>query len=348
MLYHRPYLPRNQESSKIVQITGLPLQVLPRYALEIKAGEKRESCWRLKGVNSTYGAWEYSGDLQILEEVLQWRECLQEKGVTEFPTLYKTREGKNYVQWGQNGYYLTAWPEGVPLDLQKNCGLREVVAALATIHAHSKDLIVKKTEEQTEKAAIIWLKAQQERLTELLALYHYLLERRLANDYERLYVESFEDFYYRGQEAIQKMALAGCDAEDSCKEGFLVGNFLPENLLKTEKGIVFLKTGSGQKGLLIQDLILFLKMYLPLKKWDEVLAKELLTHYQEKVDLNNQERQLFLAQLSFPGRYWLYAYQYFNGAEDLGTLIAKLENYLYEVCWQDRCLEKLERLLLGE
>lgn len=348
MLYHRQHLGRRRKTPEVVQIAGLPPQVLQRYEIEIKEGEKVKKCWRLKGVNSTYGLWEYQGDLKILDEVLEWRENLNKKGFTGFLPLSKTKGGKNYVQSGQRAYYLTAWPEGVPFNLQQDRSLGQVVEALSVLHSYHKNWAVKKTAEQTEKAEFVWLKAQQERLTKLLAFYRYLLEKRLANDYERLYVESFEDFYRRGQEAIQKVVLAGCDTEDSCGEDFLVGNFLPENLLETEKGILFWETTYRQKGLSIQDLVLFLKMYLPLKKWDGKMAREMLVRYREKVDLNNQEKQMFLAQFSFPGRYCFYAEQYFKGAEDVNTLSSKLMNYLYEVSGYDYCLEKLESWLLGE
>jgi hypothetical protein len=330
---------------------GLPSQILQKYDLEIKEGEKTKNCWQLKGTNNTYWLWEYQGDLEVLAEALKWREDLRKKGFQEFLSLYKTREGKNYVQRGQKAYYLTAIAEGVFFSPQQNAGFLQVAEALAKLHKYSKNVVVKKTIQQSEKQERIedvWLKVHQERLTELLTFYHYLIGKRLLNDYERLYVESFESFYARGQEAIQKMALACCSPENDCAISFLVGNFLSENLLETGKGIVFLQTTCSQQGFSIQDLILFLKMYLPYKKWDSELAKNILTHYQEKVVLNSWEKQMFLAQLSFPGRYCFYAEQYFHGGEDVDVLISQLKNYLYEIYWQDSCLEELGKWLLGE
>jgi CotS family spore coat protein len=351
MFYQRQYLRKGQEVPKIVQIVGLPSQILQKYDLEINEGEKIKKCWQLKGRDNIYWLWEYQGDLEVLSKVLEWREDLRKKGIQEFLPLYKTKEGKNYVRWGQSFYYLTAIAEGMPFVPQQSGGFLQVVEALAKLHNYSKDLVLKKTIQQAEKRESIenvWLKAYQERLTELLVFFHCLLEKRLLNDYERLYVESFESFYARGQEAIQKMALACCSSENDCVTGFLVGNFLSDNLLETKKGVVFLETTYSQKGFSIQDLSLFLKMYLPVKKWDVELAKKILTHYQEKVVLSNKEKQMLLAQLSFPGRYCFYAEQYFNGGDDVDILIGKLKNYLYEVYWQDCCLEELRKWLLGE
>jgi hypothetical protein len=277
---------------------------------------------------------------------------LAEKGYRELLLLYKTKGGKNFVQTEQNGYYVTTWPpEGYAHFAPEKCsGVTKVVEALSRVHTAGKALAAKKDTqtERPERAEIYWLKAYQERLKELLIFYRYLQEKRLANDFERLYAENFEGFYERGQQAIQRMVLASSSAEDSGEAGFLIGNFLPENMLETEAGIIFLNTVYCPKGLPIHDLTLFLKMYLPLQKWDEAVALKLLTRYQEKMVLGNQEKHLLLAQLSFPGRFCLYTQQYLQGIGNVPELVADTINYLCEIYWHDRCLEKLEKCLWGE
>jgi len=338
---------------------NLPDQVLLEYVLEIDDGEvvfkDRETiknCWRIKSTNSNYAIWEYQGNLGLLQELLEWRKLLAEKGFTDFLHFYKTKSEKNFVQVKQNGYYVTTWPaEGYAFFApEKRSGLTKVVEALSRLRTAGK-LLAKKKDTQTEyleRAEVYWLKAYQERLTELLIFYCYLQEKRLANDFERLYVENFEDFYERGQQAIQRMVLASSSSDNSGEEGFLIGNFLPENMLETETSIIFLNTAYGFKGLPIHDLSLFLKMYLPLQKWDEELALNLLTRYQEKSTLDNQEKNLFLAQLSFPGRFCIYTQKYLDGTGEVSELAADFQKYLYEIYWHDRCLEKLENRLWGE
>ncbi len=347
MFYQREYWRRRQEEPSMLQIADLPSSILKKYDLEIKDGQKTKKCWQLKTNTGIYWLWEFEGNSEVLAEVLEWRADLGKKGVQEFLPLLQTKEGGNYVQGEQKAYYLTAKAKGTPFAPQHSSKFLQVVAALAKLHNYSQSLAVKEQHEPKESIGSVWLKAYQEKLTELLFFYHYLIDKRLLNDYERLYVESFENFYARGQEAIQKMALACCSAENDCVPSFLVGNFLPDNLLETEKGVVFLETTCGRKGYAIQDLTHFLKMYLPFKKWDGDLAKTILTHYQEEVDLNNQEKLMLLAQLSFPGRYCFYAEQYFYGGEDVNVLINQLKNYLYEISRQDCCLAELRKWLLG-
>lgn len=218
-----------------------------------------------------------------------------------------------------------------------------VIKALAKLHQEEQQPV-----KNTENSEVYLTKAYQRSLTELLQYARDLLERRLVNDFERLYVESVTAFYERGQEAVQKMILAGYSTADSCKVRPLIGNFLPENIVNTEAGVVFLNSLTDFQGFAVHDLTLFLKMYLPLQNWEVGLAQEILASYEDIAGLNIKEKQMLLAELSFPGRYCLYAEQYFSGAEDPLTLVTPLKNYFLEVDQQDYCLEQLGNWLWGE
>ena len=148
---------------------------------------------------------------------------MAEKGYMEFPLLYKTKSGKNFVQEEQNGYFVTLCsPERYAyFSPEKSSGFIIVVDALSRLNTATKNLAVIKDKqtERPEKVAVYWLTAYQEKLNKLLCFYRYLQEKRLANDFERLFVENFEGFYERGQQAIQRMVLASSSLEES-EEGF--------------------------------------------------------------------------------------------------------------------------------
>jgi CotS family spore coat protein len=347
MFYHRPYFMRNQESPKTMQIEGLPPEVLRSYNLEIETGQKTKYGWRLKDEQQSYGLWEYTGDGKILDTALQWQNYTREQGFTGFLPLYQTKEGKNYLKRGKNYYYLTDWPNGSSFEPYKSDHLSEVAKKLSELHFYSKSFKIP-VPQQGAELEFFWLKAKQQKLTELLAYYQSLKGKRLTNDYERLYVENFGEFYNRGQEALQKMVLAGFERESPAEAHILVGNLCEENLCKTAAGIVILNTTHWQKGAKILDLTLLLSMYLPLKQWEWELGREILVKYQQKISLCTKEKLLLLAQLSFPRRFWVYTYQYLHGKEDIFQLTEKFKQYLYEMIYcQNKCLKKLEKWLLG-
>lgn len=318
----------------------LPTAVLQAYDLLFAQGFKKGNCWSLHNENKAYWLWE-TEDCAFLPAVLEWRENLRRQDICQFLPLLKTKKGQNYVKMAQRVYYLTEQVHGTPFVPEGN-KFWEIVVALAKLHNGQQNL--------GAKQGVLGegcLKAYQTKLTELLSFYYYLSEKRGLNNFEQLYVESFENFYSRGQEAIQKMALVCCSSENNGVPGFLIGNFRPSNLWETAQGIIFLETLCTWQGSGVQDLTAFLKMYLPWVQWDVTLAKKCVAYYQEKVGLSKQEKLLFLAQFSFPGHYCLYVEQYLHKLAKSEVLYSGLQNYLSQTKEQRRCFTALEKWLLA-
>ncbi len=340
-------------------------RILQEYPLELEWGDgkgdgkKVQDHWCLKGAQQSYGLWEYQGEPERLEQALEWQEYLKEKGCQGVLGLIKTKGGRKYLQREKGYYYLTDWVEGVPVVIKKEGIFPAMAEVLAAIHYYSRgfksrlddkhvDGEAVRREADSQKYGFPWLRAKQERLTELLMAFQYLKDKRPGNDYERLYIENFSNVYQRGQEAIQKMVLAGANTSNDLSHVYLVGNLRAENFGGTEQRIVLLRTTDWQRGPAVLDLSLLLKMYLPLKEWNWEEAKEVIGRYQKKSPLSFSEKYLLLALLSFPGRFWVYAQQYFSEQDNSTMLAEKLKNYLYEFSWQERCLAKLEEWLWEE
>lgn len=318
------------------------------YGLGKKEIEDRGGYWRIKTGQGIYWLCEYGGDKQVLDRVCQWQEVLREKGMVCFPTLLPTLEGSNYLSRGEKNYYLTEEVTGIPFAPLQEDSLRKVVLLLAQIHAHMRGFSVSEKSKVGQDDLIPGAVVYQRQLTEILFFYRYLSTQRLKNDYERLFVESFESIYAQGQEAVQKMALASSLSPEKTRSTFLLVNFKPDNLVETTQGMVVREIAPGYRGDLVQDFIYFLRMYLPGQQWDFALAKMLLTQYQEKVVLGPGEKLLLLAQLSFPGRYCYYAREYFSGKGKIPLWGTQLERFLYEWSCEDRFLSELSQWLLGE
>lgn len=341
-----------------------PEGVLPEYAeelglVEAGASKKEEDHWCLPGAHQGFALWEYRGDKERLLKALRWQEYLKEKGCPGILTVVKTKEQHSFLQEGKASYYLTEWPAGTPLDVKKAGTLPELAKLLAAVHHYGSLFNDKNYSDSNssaeekhdyvngENAAFSWIAARQERLTELLQVFHYLLEKGPLNDFERLYVENFLDIQQRGQEALEKMALAGANSQ-SLPQAVLVGNLSANNFWQNEEGKFLLRTTGWRSGPAVSDLGLLLKMYLPLYQWDWEIARETITQYQAQLPLAQNEKYYLLGLLTFPGRFLLYARQYFSGEDNSGLLTEKLKKFLYECFWQERCFVNLEQWLWGE
>lgn len=351
------------------EMQGLVSKILSAYPAQLglkeKTAEKEDDHWLLKGARQSYALWEYQEEGEKLALALEWQEHLSKQGCTGVLPVQRTNDGKLFLHPGEGFYYLTPWVEGTPVEMSEKATLLAVAEVLASIHEKNGVPRTEQKEAQNQsenpvnndhspKVAqrLSWIKVRQEKLSGLWQAYHLLQETGAVNDFERLYLENFPGVYQRGQEAIEKMVLAGADLSQNLAEGLLVGNLSAENFRQTKQGVILLRTSPWRTGPVISDLGLFLKMYLPLHSWDDQVAEDVITHYQERLPLSTGDKYFLLAFLAFPNRFLLYTQHYFsegrNGAADMAILAEKLQNFLYELAWQEQCLDILEQWLWGE
>jgi CotS family spore coat protein len=334
------------------EMQGLVSKILSAYPAQLglkeKTAEKEDDHWLLKGARQSFALWEYQEESRKLALALEWQEHLSKHGCPGVLSVQKTKDGKVFLPQGEGYYYLTPWVEGTPVEMSNKATLLAVTELLAAIHENPVN------NESPPKVAppLSWLKVRQDRLAELWQVYYLFQESGAGNDFARLYLENFPDVYQRGQEALEKMVLAGVELSPNSSEGLLVGNIEAENFRESKEGVFLLRTTHWRTGPVLGDLALFLKMYLPLYRWDDQVARDVITHYQERLPLSTGEKYFLLAFLAFPNRFLLYTQQYFcteqNGAANMAGLTEKLQNFLYELAWQEQCLASLEQWLWGE
>ncbi|MGI6605665.1 MAG: hypothetical protein ACOX2X_01170 [Peptococcia bacterium] len=348
---------------------GLVSKILSAYPTELglmdKTAEKEDDHWLVKGAEQSFALWEYQKKREKLARAIEWQEYLSKQGCTGILPVQKTKDGKLFLDQGEGYYYLTPWGEGTTVDMSNKATLLTVAEVLAAIHEKNGGHRTEHNGAQNQLADLVnneyppkvaqplsWITVRQERLAELWQANHLLQETGAGNDFERLYLENFPDVYQRGQEALEKMVLAGAELLPDSAEGILVGNLRAENFRQVKQGVVLLRTTHWRTGPVIGDLALFLKMYLPLHRWDDQMARDIIAHYQERLPLSTGEKYFLLAFLAFPNRFLLYTQQYFgeeqNCAAHIAGLTEKMENFLYELAWQEQCLDILEQWLWGE
>lgn len=331
--------PRNEASGP--GSDGLAYQVLAGYEKGSVQAKKTDGGWLIEKDSGTIKVREYSGDLRILKSALEWWSNLREKDCPGIPELVRTNDGGTFVEWEGKVYYALKWPEMASFCGKDPAHLIELVRKLGSLHKHSKGYYKKEMGRQP----IVWHQVIQDRLTQLLSLAQYLKNKRPANDFERLFTESFDFFYEQGQEALQNMVLAGWGTLMEKNQEMILNAFLPHNLGLVEGKLLFLDFTSWQVGPQTTDLTLVLNSYLPQHQWSSELMKDLLREYQEAKPLTESEKHLLLALLRFPNRYWLYAYQYINNLMEIGNLAAKLISYILECQHRDSCLDQMDKWL---
>ena len=324
---------------------GLPEELLTLYGIKPLACYKRENVWTVQGEEATYLISECRTDPARWEEGLNWQEFLTSRGFSGVPRLLKNSLGLFTAKLNDILFRIEAYPPGEPFNGNMEEHLLLVAEGLGKMHALSREYSIKASDNRANNAWAQYTK----RLTELLSFFTVLRQERARNDFERLYVESFDFLYSQGQEALQKMTMAKCRIEAAEKnEIMLVNSFTAAELKICEQQAIFLNLREWDIGLNVSDLALFINCYLPLHKWDRELLGRILAKYGQNRALSSCEKNFLVAHLRFPNRYWFYTYQYVNAIKSVTELASLLKSYLYECYRRDRCLDSLSAWLWEE
>lgn len=285
---------------------------------------------------------EYTGSTDDLEMALSWHRHLLKKGVKSVPSLVKAKNGDTILKYEKKSYYAIANPGGKPFAAENSKHLLAAVEELARIHHCAAGFPADAVKKDSDGE----LRSLQMKLLDLIRYAYILRGGRLKNDFERIVSETVDSQYDQGQEALQQIAVHG---------GFGMGgsiaplapDFRQAGLVMLQEHPVFLNPLQGYCGSLTMDLVHFINSYLPLFNWKSELLKEIVQAYESIKPLGRGEKQLLKALPAFPGRYWLYAGQYFRGEKSAEQLMINMKNYLADQQRRERCLAEPASWLEG-
>lgn len=322
---------------------GVIADIAAAFYLTAKEIVNKNGAWQVTTANGDVLIKEYQGELTNLQERLSWYDYLRKNGVWAVPELLHTEEQALIKEAGNSYYYAWHVPQGEPFSGRNADHLVAVVRAMAKLH--SKAISFEEKKRATEIVEWQWPIQVQARLRDLLFFAHKMAERRLADDFQKVFLENFDFIYDQGQEAVQKIILANC--KDSCQDQFihLLASFLPEDIIVKENQAILAPNVLWVRGPKVQDLADFLRNYMGLHGWDPQLTYQLIQLYQEHNPLCMVEKFLLLSLMRFPARFWLYSCQYQKQNKSVTELTSKLINLIYEIRLRDHCLDKLDSLL---
>ncbi|MFY9174480.1 MAG: hypothetical protein WAO24_03945 [Peptococcia bacterium] len=320
-------------------------EITAAFGLTINEITRKDDTWLISTTSGEVVFKEYQGDLPRLEKRLAWHNYLKDNRVIAVPELLQTKDHEVLIESGELVYCGWYQPDGEPFSGHNEQHLVSAITSLALLHAQS----VRYEEENKTYQEIEWqLPLQiQARLTDLLVFSHKMAEKRLADDFQKLFLENFDFVYDQGQVAIQMMVLANCLTTCAGKYIYLVDNFLPEKIIINQGQAIFVPSIPGNWGPKPLDLAAFLRNYLSLHNWDPDLAYRLIKLYEEQNPLQMTEKYLLLALIRYPARFWLYSCQYQRQERSVAELTEKLTELIREIHLRDSCLDKLESLLSG-
>lgn len=234
-------------------------------------------------------------------------EELLSNNFTNAAKYFRTKDGTFYVSYKKNIFYLTEWIEGEKFDLTNIDEAVSCTKLLAQFHSISNIIDHEKLHIRINLKN--WPKIFADNLNYIEKFKRIIVNKRIKNEFDVLFLENIDNFYNRGVAAINmlnksayyKLSKVANDDKTICHNSFYY-----QNIVKNDGDYFICDFDSIIIDLQISDLgklirrLMFKKNY----GWNFDFAKILIEAYNSINRLNKEELEIMFALIIFPNKFW--------------------------------------------
>lgn len=260
--------------------------------------------------------------------------CLEERGNVRVDTPVFTRDGELLVSSREGTkYMLKKWYQGRECDIRQEEELLRAAETLGLLHgemsraALCKDLVPsvfpagKDPEEEIRKHN-----------RELKKVRSFIRSRVVKNEFEYLFLDSFEKMYQMAEKVggrLEKSGCAGLYRESLSRGSMTHGDYNYHNLLvlREDQKMAVTNFEHMRVDIQVRDLYYFLRKAMEKHRWKEKTGRGILEAYESVRSLSAEEREYIGLCLAYPEKFWKTASSYYHSNK----------------AWMpEKCVEKLE------
>lgn len=295
------------------------LEVLERYDIEVKSTRKVRGAFFCETNEGTMLLKETKISGQRAPFLHMILSCLEEKGRVHVDTPVFTREGELLVtSRDSHVYMLKKWYHGRECEIRQEADALRAARLLAVLHRELREPVLR------EKAAgylpVIGRMASpldeiRRHNRELKKVRKFIRARVTKNEFEYLFLESFENMYGLAEKVREKMEDSGCGGlyEDSLDRCLLVhGEYNYHNILFSGGDEAVTNFEHMKPGIQIYDLYYFLRKAMEKYSWKQKTGRNILEAYESVCPLTEPEREYIGLRLAYPEKYWKAAGSYYR------------------------------------
>lgn len=151
---------------------------------------------------------------------------------------------------------------------------------------------------------------------ELSKIHQYVRRVKRKNDFERLFLQVFPQFYQQGCNCVRQ--LEGC-LNEACSDvgkqyyGICHGAYNHHNIILNKDGGAIVHFEHFTKGNQLNDLYQFTRKAMEKNHFNLELLEELLLAYDQVIPLTNGAYRYIYILFSYPEKFWKIANGYYNG-----------------------------------
>lgn len=226
--------------------------------------------------------------------------------------LAESREGKRYM--------LKKWYRGRECDVHQEREVRKAAERLAVLHLELES--IPRGAEQFAAPALLTGRDPAEEIRrynrELKKIRSFIRGRAAKNEFEYLFLDSFEKMYRQAEYVLDRMERSGAAElyRKSVKERSLAhGAYNYHNLLVTDGDMAVTGFEHMHIGIQVHDLYYFLRKIMEKCSWKQNNGLRILEAYEDARKLTPQEREYVGLWLAYPEKYWKTASTYYHSGK---------------------------------
>lgn len=293
------------------------LEVLERYDVEVKSTRK---------IRGAFFCDTNEGTMLLKETTVSQKRApllylvlsrLETEEHMKVDTPVFTRDGE-LVSAARDGtrYMMKKWYTGRECDIKRESEILEAARALAILHIKMQRLEEKEIFTGT---GIGQRRSPLEELgrhnRELKKVRSFIRNRVGKNEFEYLFLESFEKMFGLAQRVVTRMEDSGCLRlyEKSAAECTLAhGNYNYHNVLMCRDGAAVTNFEHMYVDIRVHDLYYFLRKAMEKHHWKQKLGAEIIEAYESVRPLEECEREYIGLYLAYPEKFWKTASSYYH------------------------------------
>lgn len=318
-------------------------QVLEKQEPEIEKFYKGRGILICESKQNLFALKEYSGSLQKAEFLYWLGICLEQQGI-RCDAMLKNKEGALLTEGVDHVFYtFHRWMRGRECEVNNRVDLLLAVSFLAQFHRsccgeefvsvlEQKNVSEHKNMESAEADSNGGLCGEYRKHDrDLRHIRKYILKRNNKSDFERLFLQCFDQFYQQSETVVDFLE-KDPEKDGGYTVGICHGEVNQHNILFTPDGVALIHLEHSGVGLQISDLGNFMRKIMEKNNWNVRLGTELLEGYRRKHALTAQDLQGLYYRLAYPEKFWKIANQYYRTRKvwDSGKNYEKLQKEIWQ------------------
>lgn len=295
------------------------LEVLEQYNIEVKGTRRIRGAFFCDTNEGTMLLKETKISARRAPLLYEALSRIEKRGNVKVDTPIFSKDGELLVTSREGTVYmLKRWYQGRECDIRQEGELLKAAGQLAILH-RELDAVSAELESVSLPDLFPGRKSPLEEIMrhnrELKKVRSFIRGRVAKNEFEYLYLESFEKMYGMAEKVLQKMEESGCEDlyEESMRRGSLVhGDYNYHNLLILKDWMAVTGFERMCSDIQTHDLYYFMRKVMEKHHWKQKTGQKLLEAYEEERPIRPQEREYLGLFLAYPEKFWKTADSYYR------------------------------------